>query len=1163
MLFAAALGKPAAERTIFLDGACYGDPGLRQRLETLLAAQQKADELPPSDVAAAKATIQRDLAEAEDDPEGKTIGRYKVLERLGEGGCGVVYVAEQTEPVRRRIALKVIKLGMDTEQVVARFEAERQALAMMDHPNIAKVLDAGATQTGRPYFVMELVRGIKITEYCDQNLLTTTERIDLFINVCHAIQHAHQKGIIHRDIKPSNILVTLHDSVPVPKVIDFGIAKATEGRLTDSTVYTELHQFVGTPAYMSPEQAEMSGLDIDTRSDIYSLGVLLYEMLAGSTPFDGYELMSQGIDAMRKTIREKEPMRPSTRLATLKGEELTRMAKRQSADTSKLLHQLKGDLDWIVMKCLEKDRTRRYETANGLAFDLRRHLNNEPVLARPPSTTYKLQKAIRRNKLAFAAAMAVAGALVVGTTVSSWQAIEARRARNAEEEQRLAAQSERDKAQTAQQLAQRAQQAEKQERQRAEKGETEARQNLYAAHMNLALQAVEEQNIGYALSLLDLHRPQAGQPDLRGWEWRYLWKLCRSDELRRLGSHSNSAVAAVFSPKGDVLATCSDDHTVKLWDMSTQRNSAVLLHQGAVLAAAFSADGKRLTTVCIDGANGDLRLWDVATGGELRRLALGNMANLAGAWPGMFAFTSGGEMFAFAATERVCVWDVVRGTGLSVHETARSPVSLAFSPNGKTLAAGYRDRNNSVALWDLSRAEKPAQILLLTNSYEVRSLSFSFDGQTLAGGCRDGTIKLWDLATGREIRALTGHSSWIPTMAFSSDGKMLASASADHTARLWDVATGQSTTLHGHLNEVWAIAMAPDGRTVATGTKKEGIVSLWSTTPKPLEQTSQTLRKMLHRGDAGPGTLSPDGTAFLAVYADRTAGLWETASLKETTNFPLDMADHSCLALSPLGKLIALGNPDGTVRLVQSSTWREIDSFESQGAGVVALAFSLDGQKLAVATADHKFRVWETATKRVLSEMASRSELVPLLSSFVFSPDALALCAAYQDRTAEIFDTATGSRLGLLEGAKAPISGAVLLPDGRTAATADMAQDVKLWDLKTQKDLVTFRGEKLAHFAITLSPDGRRLAAGGGGSGEVRLWDPATRQQVALLKLPNHAAFKEMAFSADGNMLVLVDDQDTLRTWRAPSWEEIAAAEAKDPASEGYGGRGRAEVPRP
>src|ERR1017187_8281579 len=300
---------------------------------------------------------------------------------------------------------------------------------MMDHPNIAKVLDAGTTELGRPYFVMELVRGIRITDYCDQNQLSTKERLELFIKICQAIQHAHQKGIIRRDIKPSNILVTLNDGVPVPKVIDFGIAKATEGRLTDATVYTQLHQFIGTPAYMSPEQAEMSGLDIDTRSDIYSLGVLLYELLAGSTPFDAKELMESGIDAMRKTIREKEPVRPSTRLATLGADELTTTAKRRSADTSKLVHQPKGALDWMVMRCLERAPTRRYETANGLAFDLKRHLDNEPVLARPPSTAYKFQKAFRRNKIAFAAGTAIAGALLLGVIASTWQSVRATHAK--------------------------------------------------------------------------------------------------------------------------------------------------------------------------------------------------------------------------------------------------------------------------------------------------------------------------------------------------------------------------------------------------------------------------------------------------------------------------------------------------------------------------------------------------------------------------------------------------------------------------------------------------------------------------------------------------------------------------------------------------------------
>jgi serine/threonine protein kinase/tetratricopeptide (TPR) repeat protein len=441
MLFQLALERPAAERDAFLNAVCGDDAALRTRIEALLAAHEQSEGALAEPASTGKRTMKIEFTDVPDETVGQKIGRYKILEKVGEGGCGVVYVAEQTEPVRRRVALKVIKLGMDTKQVVARFEAERQALAMMDHPNIAKVLDAGTTETGRPYFIMELVRGIRITDYCDQNKLPTRERLELFIKICQAIQHAHQKGIIHRDIKPSNILVTLHDGVPVPKVIDFGIAKATEGRLTDATVYTQLHQFIGTPAYMSPEQAEMSGLDVDTRSDIYSLGVLLYELLTGKTPFDANELMSQGIDAMRKTIREKEPVKPSTKLHTLQGEELTTTAKRHGVDVPKLVSQLRGDLDWIVMKCLEKDRTRRYETANGLAVDIKRHLNNETVVARPPSSAYRFQKLVRRNKLTFAAIGAVICALVLGIIGTSLGLVRAeRQRREAEVARKLAEQ---------------------------------------------------------------------------------------------------------------------------------------------------------------------------------------------------------------------------------------------------------------------------------------------------------------------------------------------------------------------------------------------------------------------------------------------------------------------------------------------------------------------------------------------------------------------------------------------------------------------------------------------------------------------------------------------------------------------------------------------------
>ncbi|MBW3539799.1 MAG: protein kinase, partial [Planctomycetes bacterium] len=490
-IFLGAVETPAADREAYVAAACGDDAELRRDVEELLRHHPQVGEFLESPAVAAAPTI--DMPGPFTEGPGTVIGPYKLLEQIGEGGFGAVFMAEQERPVRRRVALKLIKPGMDTQDVIARFEAERQALALMDHPNIARVFDAGATPSGRPYFVMELVKGVPITEYCDRCNLGPRERLELFATVCQAVQHAHQKGVIHRDIKPSNVLVTLLDGRPVPKVIDFGLAKAMHQRLTDKTLFTQFDQMLGTPLYMSPEQAEHAGLDIDTRSDVYSLGAMLYELLTGSTPFMRQRLRDAALGEILRMIREEEPPRPSLRLSSM-GDKLPGIAAHRHTEPKKLGALLRGELDWIVMKALEKDRARRYETANGFAADILRYLNDEPVLACPPSATYPFRKFARRNKRALAATSLVVLALIAGTVVSTWQAMRATRAEGLARTRLVAETRARTDAVAARKEAETNEAEARQQKTRAQNALAEVEQQRQRAEVNFdkARRAVDE-----------------------------------------------------------------------------------------------------------------------------------------------------------------------------------------------------------------------------------------------------------------------------------------------------------------------------------------------------------------------------------------------------------------------------------------------------------------------------------------------------------------------------------------------------------------------------------------------------------------------------------------------------------------------------------------------
>jgi len=1121
-IFLKAIELPSpAERAAFVTQACGADEALRRQVGAMLQVHGVPDSFLEKSAAALGLTV--DAPDGIPMPKGlpsdrvgTRIGPYKLLEQIGEGGMGVVFVAEQQEPVRRTVALKIIKPGMDSGQVLARFEAERQALALMDHPNIAKVLDAGATDDGRPYFVMEVVKGTPITAFCDANKLPARQRLELFIPVCQALQHAHQKGVIHRDIKPSNVLIALYDDKPVPKVIDFGVAKAAGNPLTERTLHTGFGSIVGTPEYMSPEQATFNQLDIDTRSDVYSLGVLLYELLTGATPVDKSRFKEAAILEMLRVVREEEPPRPSVKLNTTAAR--ASIAATRGTDSDKLAQMLRGELDWIVMKSLEKDRNRRYETAAGLARDVERYLKDELVEARPPSLGYRLRKTIRKNRGAVIAASLLFIALlggVIGTTggmLRAWDAEGKTREANVTIQENLLVVGGL--------------------KEKAVKALNKAVENERIARQNETKAIAAEEHTAKALTHSDGLR------------------LVLQSELAR---PTNPSLALLLAIEGAERHPGLLANNALLAALDQSREERTLAGGGRPLC--YSADGRRLVTA----AGHDVRIWDVAAGKELvrfeqeiyfhenagKRFSSG-VASLPGHPPSNSWITAasfdrdGGRVLTTSAYGIVALWDAATGKQLRIFQKGMetwTPEDEADRQSGHEFAC-------------------PAQ--------------FSPDGRFVLATFRK--ARLWDAASGKEHLVLEGHEGPVFWAEFSRDGKKIITASRDKTARIWDAASGkQLHVLKGHATNamLWA-SFSPDGSRAMTVTSihsseghytSEPLCRLWDAeTGKELASLgSPTANSYMHYSSA---QFSPDSSRVLthdyqsAVEKEPNWHLWDAKSGKHLGRVE-GTRPYSFAAFSPDNKRIAMFGERLDWWNVQSMVLEQSDRVPGGGAlfspdgqrlatdgghiWAVAgeaerrhgrwtqfpfLALSSDARLLATRTLDPKeLAVWDLATHREIARIQGKD--LTEITFARFSPDGRRIVFGHQrrEKTACVADATTGQLVAVLPGGSGKNDGlrdADISPDNLRALTVSES-GLYVWDLATGKELATVKRGTNEMVHARFSPDGRWIVAGHDTGHQ--LLDVATGKVVALFKGQfGHGDVEEpTVFSPDSRRVLTTD----------------------------------------
>jgi WD40 repeat protein/serine/threonine protein kinase len=1191
-LFLAALERPAEHWPAFLDGVCGDNAELRLRVDQLLHAHEVMGSIHVGATGPA-VTVDEQYSER----PGAVIGAYKLLEQIGEGGFGVVFMAEQHQPIRRKVALKILKPGMDSKQVIARFEAERQALALMDHPHIAKVLDAGQTEGGRPYFVMDLVKGLPITAFCDQNQLTPRQRLELFVHVCKAVQHAHQKGIIHRDLKPSNVLVTMQDGAALVKVIDFGIAKALGQQLTDKSVFTGFAQLIGTPLYMSPEQAALSNVDVDTRSDVYSLGVLLYELLTGTTPFTQEQLQRAGYDEMRRIIREEEPPKPSTRISTL-GQAATTVSMQRKSDPKRLSQLCRGEVDWIVMRSLEKDRNRRYESASAFAADVQRYLNDEPVLACPPSAWYRFGKFARKHKAALAVAGVVVAALVLGVIGLGIDDVRVKAEEQAKEQEReKKEQALNDKVKEVGRRAQAEKERADKEAERVQALQREKkalerwRQTAYYFQIALILREYQANNVARADEILD-----QCEPDLRRWEWYYLKRLCHSELSRTQLAGPDIWRQVAISPDGQRVAWRGGP--VLLYDTTTGKELYRFTPKGrSGWGLAFSPDGKWLATndEVPDFPTTTVHIWDVVTGKEVTplrgmdrwypggppvpppsigwALRLGHVQSDIGA----YMSAQGGPGMALPV-QLALDNQVARLEGMYL--SPGEMMGVAFNPDGELAAA--TDNRGHLQVWERAtgkmlfrRAAHPIGNLSPNDDVRVTIPVFSPDSKLVATACdQDGTFKLWDARSGDFVRSLwegPPNKEGFTFAAFSPKGTWVAVAycrirSAEPSVRVWEMSLNRQRYEFRGNQPFNCLAFSPDESLLAAG-NQDNSLTVWN-----LATGLEVATYRDHEKGVAAVAFTPDGKQVVSLSGKGVVKTWNaTRGLDVLVLREGSKSNHA--ALSPDGRYVASASAEaGMARIWDTATGLKPLILEDKRGESRCLAFSPDGDHLAVAVncteALGGVKIVEAKTGRLVRTLPPQAAEPPKgkpganlwtgapCFAVAYSHDGKRLASGGADRMVRVWDTGTGKELFALGPHSGSVWGVAFSDDGRLVSASGgirwdagvehnplklpgddpkMVPDLKVWDADGNELLsLSLPGKTIA---LAISPDGETIAAAFADK-SVRLFDTATGKETQVLR-GHTGACRTVAFSPDGKRLLSGGMDQTVKMWDARTGEEI------------------------